>query len=268
MVGDAFSGLKRMWIDMYRMVSNFVYKNSDIVTTLFSGNKNIQVEAGVDPEKIVIIPNGINTAKYEKLRPVARKKDNFIVALIGRVVPIKDITTFILAARNVIDIMPKGVSFEVLGPFCEDEDYVYECFSLRNLLDLENSLSFRGKVNVMEFLPKIDVMVLTSISEGLPLSVLEAMSAGIPCVTTNVGACPDLLLGKDEEDRGLGECGIIVNVHSPHETADAIVRLISNPELYGRMSETGKMRTKKYYEHRDIMKMYRKIISENFLETL
>jgi len=83
----------------------------------------------------------------------------------------------------------------------------------------------------------------------------------IPCVATNVGACSSLLYGKDKEDEKLGNCGIVTRVHSPYETAESIVKILSNPELYKQMSEAGKIRIKNNYQRKDIFNLYRREIN-------
>lgn len=76
----------------------------------------------------------------------------------------------------------------------DDEEYARECYALVEQLELKN-LIFTGRVNVVEYMQKLDFTILTSISEGQPLSVLESLAARRPCVTTEVGCCRELLEG-------------------------------------------------------------------------
>lgn len=64
-------------------------------------------------------------------------------------------------------------------------------------------LIFTGRVNVVEYMEKLDFTILTSISEGQPLSVLESLAARRPCVTTEVGCCRELLEGAPGDDFGV-----------------------------------------------------------------
>ena len=88
----------------------------------------------------------------------------------------------------------------------DDEDYAKECYALVEELQLKN-LIFTGRVDVVQYMQKLDFTILTSISEGQPLSVLESMAARRPCVTTEVGCCRELLEGAPGDTFGIaGYC--------------------------------------------------------------
>ena len=76
---------------------------------------------------------------------------------------------------------------------------------------------------------QLDVVVLTSLSEGQPLVILEAYAAGLPVVATYVGACRELIEGGDEADRALGPSGIVTRVANPAETAAVEADPIRSP---------------------------------------
>lgn len=253
---EVFTGLKKVWINLYLTLSSLIYNHSDTITTLFSDNARMEIEAGADPAKIVIIPNGIDIDKFACVKQKDLNKDILTVTLVGRVVPIKDIKTYILSARLVCDEMKKKVKFLVMGPFDEDKEYSDECITLINLLGLDGVVEFTGNVDLVKAFNDVDLVVLTSISEGQPLSLMEAMSAGIPCVATNVGCCRELLYGKNSEDEMLGTCGLITNVHSPSETAGAIMTILRDGRLYQRMAHTGKIRMERYYQKKDVLDRY------------
>ncbi|MFR4625800.1 MAG: glycosyltransferase [Dorea formicigenerans] len=78
----------------------------------------------------------------------------------------------------------------------DDEEYAQECYTLVKQLKLENVI-FTGRVDIVKYMEKLDFTILTSISEGQPLSVLESLAARRPCVTTDVGCCRELLEGKE-----------------------------------------------------------------------
>ena len=105
--------------------------------------------------------------------------------------------------------------------------YYEECVELVENLRLQNTVIFTGRANVIDFLPKIDVVVLTSISESQPLVILEAGAAGIPCVTTDAGSCPELIYGKIDESPPLGPGGAVTPLSSPGSIADSITLLLT-----------------------------------------
>jgi len=254
----AFGGMKKVWIEMYRAFSSLAYRFADEVTTLNKDNALMQVESGADPAKITVIPNGIVLKNFAHINKedFAGKKE-FTVGLVGRVVPIKDIKTFIWTARKVVDKMPGRIKFLVMGPYSENKEYAEECFALTNMLNLDKVVIYTGTVDLREYFKIVDLVILTSISEGQPLSLMEAMAAGIPCVATHVGSCKELLYGRGRNDSQLGHSGIITNVHSPGETANAIIRILGDPTLYKRMSRVGRTRIELYYQLEDIFEMYR-----------
>ena len=84
-------------------------------------------------------------------------------------------------------------------------------------------IQFLGPRDVRDVYGDIDVLLLTSISEGQPLVILEAYAAAVPVISTDVGACRELIDGSDGVDSELGPSGIVTRIASPVETAQAIV---------------------------------------------
>jgi glycosyltransferase involved in cell wall biosynthesis len=103
------------------------------------------------------------------------------------------------------------------------------------------------------------VVVLTSLSEGQPLVILEANCAGLPIIATDVGACRELLFGVTPEDQALGASGLITPVASPHETARAMVVLWQDKNLRQRMGKAGQERVKQFYSQEKVKSSYRSI---------
>ena len=126
--------------------------------------------------------------------------------MIGRIVPIKDTRTFIMAASLLKDMVPNVVAI-LIGPEEEDPSYAAGCRELVAQLGLESTVQFLGRVpDVMEYLGKADVIALTSISEAQPIALLEAAATGLPAVTTDVGSCREIIEGFDG-DRSSVEAG-------------------------------------------------------------
>jgi glycosyltransferase involved in cell wall biosynthesis len=218
--------LKSLWIDTFRSFSRACYQACDAIVTLYEGNTVLQIEDGAPPARLRVIPNGIDLARYGAMRPGARPHRPTI-ALIGRVVPIKDVKTFLRAAARLRDSIPE-VRALVLGPLDEDPGYADQCRTLVDHLGLGDTVTFTGRVALADYLPEIDVVVLTSLSEAQPLVILEAGAAGIPCVATDVGACREMILGRGDELPALGAGGVVTPVANPAATAEAVARLLSD----------------------------------------
>ena len=108
-------------------------------------------------------------------------------------------------------------------------------------------IRFEGTLPVERVYPEIDVLVLTSFSEGQPLVILEAGAAGIPVVASDVGACRELLEGRSDEDRAIGPSGIVTRLAAPEETAAAIAGLARDPEKRRLMGAAGRRRVSTFY---------------------
>jgi len=129
---------------------------------------------------------------------------------------------------------------------------------------MEDKLKFYGRVNVKEYYPKLDIFVLTSISEGQPLTILEAMCAGVPTVSTNVGSCEELLIGRTDEDRALGPSGIITNIGQPAETGVALAKLLTDEPLRQQMIQSGFARIEMCYRQDKVFADYRAVYERWF----
>jgi glycosyltransferase involved in cell wall biosynthesis len=251
--------LKEIWIDNFLVTGKLCYDYCDQIITLYGGNLDLQIEFGADPSKCSVIPNGVKMDLFAPLREVPRPNDGIRrVGFVGRVVPIKDVKCFIKGCKLCADKV-KNVEFLVLGPTDEDKQYFKECQALVEMLGMGNQIKFYGSVNVREYYPKLDVFVLTSISEGQPLTILEAECVGVPTVSTNVGGCAEMLIGRTEEDKALGPSGIITNIGQPAETGAALVKLLTDEPLRQQMIQSGYKRIDAYYRQDKVFADYRAI---------
>ena len=248
--------LKDVWVDTFVGYSRACYQAATDIITLYEGNQQFQLQDGADATKMQIIPNGVD---YEHYSVVPRiKSARPTIALIGRVVPIKDIKTFIRACGMVQKSVP-DLHALILGPTDEDEIYYSECVDLVHHMQLEGTVTFSGRVKLDEYLGRIDVLVLTSISEAQPLVVLEAGSLGIPSVTTDVGSCRDLIFGPGAEQPSLGPAGDVTPLCNPTATAKALVRLLTDPAWYERCGAAIKDRVQQSYNKISVDRTYHEL---------
>jgi glycosyltransferase involved in cell wall biosynthesis len=251
--------LRDLWIDTFTSFSRVCYAASSRIITLYEGNTLLQLQDGADPDRLMVIPNGIEVTEAE--RP-DRNGAPPTVALVGRVVPIKDIKTFLRACAILREYVP-DVRVWVLGPLDEDADYVTECRQLAAHLDLESTVEFKGKVQLRDYYPLIDVLVLTSVSEAQPLVILEAAAVGIPSVATDVGACREMILGRSDEQPKLGEAGAVTPLANPAATARALQWLLTDADAYERCGRTARERVRRYYNKSDLDESYRRLYEEH-----
>lgn len=244
---------KKWWLGIFQVMSHLTYTYADRIFTLYEGNRIRETLEGADPKKITIIPNGIDVPAFEAIP--REKKPTPQIGYVGRVVTIKDAKTFIQAARMVLDHV-QDAQFYILGPVDEEEDYVEECKMLVETLHLEGNIRFLGSVDVKEYYKFLDLVVLTSISEAQPYVILEAGAAGIPVVASDVGACREMLEGRGVEDSAIGKSGLVTEVSNPESTADAIMKLLTEPVLYRRCADASRIRVRRYYNQDDLLSRY------------
>jgi len=252
---------RTMWIRFFEQLGLTAYHQAAQIISLFGGYQQKQIIDGAPAENTRVIVNGIKTERFNEAYEARPQSPPLVIGLIGRVVPIKDIKTFIRTIRSVADDFPtiKGL---IIGPQEEDKKYADECRLLIQSLGLQNHVELTGNQNVQKILMEIGVVILTSISEAQPLVLLEAMAAGLPCVATDVGACSEMLFGRSDEDKAIGPCGMIVPIANPTENARAIKSLLSDPEKWRAYGEAGRKRVTRYYEEVDMYKAYRSLYKE------
>ncbi|MEQ8587017.1 MAG: GT4 family glycosyltransferase PelF [Thalassobaculaceae bacterium] len=246
--------LRQLWMSAFHAYARICYESCTEITTLYGGNQVLQRADGAPEERLRIIPNGIDVGFYNSLTRETGDRPP-TVALIGRVVPIKDIKTYIRAADALRRSVP-NVQCWVLGPADEDEEYAEECFELVRYLHLEETVRFLGRVKIADYLGKIDALALTSISEAQPLVILEAGAAGVPTVATDVGACREMIEGRPDEEPALGPAGEIVPLSSPNAAAAALARLLLDQGWWQRCSDAIRARTEHSYNKREIDRVY------------
>ncbi len=253
--------IRQLWIRFFEALGRLAYQRADPIVSLYQGNRQRQLQDGAPEERTRIIPNGIEPINFEAALAARPSSIPRVLGLVGRVVPIKDIKTFIRAMRTICDTLP-DVEGWIVGPEDEDQDYVRECRELVASLGLEQQVLFLGFRNVHDILPQLGLMVLTSISEALPLVILEAHAAGLPCLATDVGACRELLEGGSEDDRALGVSGAVVPIADPEATAREAIRLLSDPEQWYQAQRAGLQRVKAFYTLDSMFSAYQSIYEQ------
>ncbi len=252
------SDLRDLWIDSFASYSRICYGAADNIITLFAGNQAAQIEDGANPDKMRIIPNGVDVERFASLPK--RLHDVPTIAMIGRVVPIKDVKSFIRACAIMRDQMGDLRAY-IMGNMEEDKEYALECQKLAQHLMLDNVLTFTGAVRIDDYLPEIDVVVFTSVSEAQPLVILEVGAAGIPVVSTFVGACEEMIYGAHDENPALGAGGAVVPLSNASAVAHETMRLLADPAYYQSCSQAIRARVATYYNSDMQHQQYRTLYS-------
>lgn len=257
---DDRKDIRAFWIDTFESYARVCYASSSRVTTLYGENQFIQRALGAAPERLRVIPNGIELERFDAISAVPPPHPP-TAALIGRVVPIKDIEAFIEAAALVKQAVP-DVEILIIGPTDEDDDYFELCQRRVREAGLDQTVTFTGKVNIIDVLPRIDVLVLTSISEAQPLVLLEGGAARVPCVATDVGSCREIIEGAADEVPNLGSGGRVVPPMDSKAIGAAIVELLRDPELRRTCGAALRKRVELHYTSRLSADRYRDLYRE------
>lgn len=249
---------KSVWIQYFYNLAKLSYQTADHVYTLFEHNAEIERNLGCDPEKIGIVPNGVHLEQFAGLPELQQHDGPFTIGAVVRVVPIKDIVTLLRAFFLVKRELPDARLF-IMGGLEEDPEYYALCRQTVEMLRIQD-VTFTGAVRVVEYLPKMDLLMLSSISEGQPLAVLEGQAAHRPFVTTDVGCCRELIYGDSTDT--LGPAGSIVAPMDYEAMAAEIVRLGKDFDLRRQMGNIGYERVKRGYTYEHFIASYRKIYEQ------
>ena len=139
------------WNAMFRFMTRVSYDLADEIISITQSNQRYQINDGADPAKMRVIPNGVDVDRFRAVRSsLGRQSDVFSVGFVGRVVPIKDVKTFIRAINIVKGTIP-AVTAAIVGPTEEDAEYFAECQQLVELLGLESVVRFTGRADVRDY---------------------------------------------------------------------------------------------------------------------
>ena len=249
------SATRCLWMRFFQGLGTMTYASADPIIALYDGNRKRQIEDGAAAEQTRIIANGIDVERFRPLRAKLSDGPRPVIGFIGRVVPIKDVKTFIRAMKAIVAERPE-VEGWIVGPTSEDEAYATECRQLVSALGLDRNVKFLGFRAPEEILP------LTSMSEALPLVVLEAFASGLPVLTTDVGACREMVEGRTPEDRALGSAGAVVPIAAPEQTARAALSLLGDPARWRKAQRAAVRRVEAHYTQEQMVDAYRQVYRE------
>jgi glycosyltransferase involved in cell wall biosynthesis len=250
-----FNGLyKDIWIEHFYKLSGCAYGYCDKVISLYNGARDLQVELGCDKAKTLVIPNGVDPLRFDNL-PQKTEDSVINLGILARVSPIKDIKTLISAYAVAHEKVP-NLHLYIMGGIEEDSTAYYdECVDLAKNLKLDH-VHFTGNINVSDYIGRMDMLILTSISEGQPIATLEAMAAGKPFICTRVGSCEELLYGKTPEEP---HCGIITPIMSVADISRAIIELALDPAKRKQYGAAGRKRVDDEYRLDQVIRTYRNL---------
>ena len=245
-----------LWTQLFYDMSRCAYRHAAKVTSLFDGAAQRQISIGCPKEKCTVIPNGIRSEEFKAIAPPPSGKVLHIGAFV-RFAAIKDIKTMIHTFALLHARQPQTILHLMGGT--DDEAYREACLALIHRFRLDQVIRVEGHVNVIQAMRDMDITLLTSISEGQPLTLLESMAAGRPCVATRVGNCEGLI---EAPVNGIGPAGICCTPMSPEEIASALERLCTSPNLRRELGSNGPRRVSGRYTLPRMLHDYHQLYEE------
>lgn len=251
------SGFKKTWIDFFGAMCRCSYRHVDRIVSLFYGARDIQIALGAPAERCGVIPNGINLKRFAPVPEISLEPHPLTVGAIIRVVPIKDLKTMIQAFALLKGKRPDARLY-MIGPTDESPEYYEECRELIAALDVQD-IEFVGRVDVSEWMERLDMVILTSISEGQPFVLLEAMAAHRPVLSTNVGSCKEIIEGYRDD---FGPAGVVTPVMNPARIAEGMLAIGKNPTVMRALAQNGYNRVAALYQDKDFLARYHTLYEE------
>jgi polysaccharide biosynthesis protein PelF len=231
-----------------RGLSVATYASADVVAPVTEANARWELGLGVEPDSIRVIHNGIAPP-----RACSELPGDLKVVSVGRIDPMKDVQTMLHVAAEVTRRVPMA-HFEYWGPPTPGQElYARACEELRRRLALGDRFRFMGSTPTpAEVVRSADVVLMTSISEGLPMAILEAMAEGRAVVATGVGGVPDVLRG----------CGIVVPSGDVPGLATGVTTLLRDPPFAAHLGRRAFARVHDHYTQRTCLRRYRALLAE------
>jgi glycosyltransferase involved in cell wall biosynthesis len=239
---------RQSWRGRLRMA--LLRRWADIIVTLDPEMENEAIADGFARERVLRMDNGIDAGEFVPCldKPAARQaiglENKTTVLYTGRLAEQKALPILLLALQEALNTCP-DLQLVLLGHGDEKPGLIRQV----GTLGIGPQVIFRDPVSdVRPYLNAADIFVLPSMAEGISNSLLEAMSAGLACISTSVGGSPTVL--------DSGNCGLLVAPGSVFELAEALIRLAANPDERQRLGTRARQRIQNRYDFKVVGRQY------------
>jgi glycosyltransferase involved in cell wall biosynthesis len=218
-------------------ISRYKYNHSSVARILCVSEEIRRVMLPVirDPLKLVTIHSGIDVSRFrgKQASGILHREYNIpegckIVGNISALAPHKDYPTFVRTARRLSQT-DKGVRFFIIGDGPEKER-IASLVSSEGIQDVVVMTGFR--TDIADVMPELDVMLITSATEGLGTTILDAFACGVPVVATAAGGIPEMIVD--------GRTGLLASVGDDATLAEKTHRLLSDPALREQLTDAAR----------------------------
>jgi glycosyltransferase involved in cell wall biosynthesis len=237
--------VKSVVLAFFRRLTRTAYAEAALIAPVNVYNQRWQVEHGADPDVIVTAFNGVDAEHY----PVATEEPDVpTVSWVGRIDPLKDLVTLVDGFALTRRAIPTA-RLRLFGPTPPgNADYAALVRERIAEHGLQEAVTFEGPISpVAQGYHAGTVVVLTSISEGLPYTIIEAMMCGRPTVSTEVGGVPEVV----------DDTGLLVPARDPEQLGQALTTLLLDAPMRADFSRRGRERALTYFRVDQMLATFR-----------
>ncbi|MBO3839438.1 MAG: GT4 family glycosyltransferase PelF [Thermoproteota archaeon] len=232
-----------------KTVSRWIIQSSDKIIAVSNSVMKHAFSLGAASSKIKVIPNGVDLDEFKPRREFKRIGVEKII-FVGRLFPNKGVQYLVKAAPIVLAKHPR-VEFVIVGRGPMEAE-------LRNMvkrLNVEHAFKFLGIVpSIPEVMSQCDIFVRPSLTEGMPLTILEAMACGLPVIASKIPGSSEVV--KD------GETGILVETGNVEQLSSAIIKLLEDENYAERIRKRAYEFVKNHYSWDRVAEEYLKTYNE------
>ncbi|MEU0171382.1 GT4 family glycosyltransferase PelF [Streptomyces iakyrus] len=242
--------VKAVILGFFRLLAQESYRRAALITPGNRYNRLWEEEGGADPASIRTVYNGVDPAAFPAAGP---EPDVPTLSWAGRVDPIKDLETLVRAFALVRARLPQARLRLFGGTPRGGEAYRERCETLAAELGHADAVTFEGRVDdIKDAYAAGNVVMLSSISEGFPFTLIEAMSCGRATVSTDVGGVRE----------AVGDTGLVVPPRDPEAMAAAALELLGDPGRRRAMGEAARLRVIEQFTLRQTIDTFRSVYLE------
>jgi glycosyltransferase involved in cell wall biosynthesis len=227
--------VRALYLRFMRRLCSLGYHEAEMITPGNVYNKRWEQQLGADLSRVRTIYNGVDPGDFPA---VDDEPEVPTISWAGRIDPIKDLETLLRAFALVHQQIP-AARLRLFGSAgAGQEAYLERCRALTVELEISEAATFEGRVaDIRDAYAAGHVVVLCSISEGFPYTLIEAMTCGRPCVATDVGGVTE----------ALAETGMVVPPRSPEALAEACLILLRDTDQRQRLGAAARVRALQYF---------------------
>ncbi|MEV4341312.1 GT4 family glycosyltransferase PelF [Streptomyces sp. NPDC049590] len=242
--------VKAVVLGFFRLLAEETYRRAALITPGNRYNRLWEEQGGADPRSIRTVYNGVDPAAFP---PAGPEPATPTLSWAGRVDPIKDLETLIRAFALVRKEIPEARLRLFGGTPRGGEAYRERCEALAADLGHADAVTFEGRVDdIKDAYAAGNVVMLSSISEGFPFTLIEAMSCGRATVSTDVGGVRE----------AVGDTGLVVPPRDPERMAAAALELLGDAGRRRAMGEAARLRVIEQFTLRQTIDTFRSIYLE------